>query len=62
MDDPGAIVAPFTIDLPAGEAALPQGGETVMEFPNRHFEYALTWFSLAVLTPVLMLLALRRKA
>jgi surfeit locus 1 family protein len=62
MDEPGAIVAPFTIDLPAGEAALPQGGETVMEFPNRHFEYALTWFSLAVLTPVLMLLALRRKA
>ena len=62
QDAPGAIVAPFTIDLPAGEAALPQGGETVMEFPNRHFEYALTWFSLAVLTPVLMLLALRRKA
>lgn len=27
--------------------ALPQGGETKISFPNRHTEYALTWFSLA---------------
>ncbi len=25
-----------------------------MEFPNRHLEYALTWFSLAILVPVLL--------
>ncbi|QCK88728.1 SURF1 family protein [Phreatobacter aquaticus] len=44
------VVAPFSIDadpvaLPGG---LPQGGETRLDFPNRHFEYALTWFGLAL--------------
>lgn len=41
--------APFTIDedaepVPGG---LPQGGTTVLDVPNNHFEYALTWFGLA---------------
>ena len=26
---------------------LPQGGETKFDLPNRHFEYALTWYGLA---------------
>lgn len=47
--------APVYIDLPAGEGgALPQGGETVLEFPNNHLGYALTWFGFALLTPVLL--------
>ena len=58
---PGAVVAPFTVDLLAGVEALPQAGETVLEFPNRHFEYALTWLALAGITPVLMIIALRRR-
>jgi surfeit locus 1 family protein len=43
-------VAPYYIDarfdasLPSG---LPQGGETVVDFPNNHVGYALTWFGLA---------------
>lgn len=47
---PAAEVAPYTIDarfdnrLPDG---LPQGGETLVEFPNNHLGYALTWFGLA---------------
>jgi len=47
---PPAIVAPYIIDarydpnLPGG---LPQGGETIVDFPNNHFGYALTWFGLA---------------
>lgn len=47
---PSAKVAPYTIDarfdpdLPDG---LPQGGETLVEFPNNHLGYALTWFGLA---------------
>lgn len=47
---PPAQVAPYTIDtrfdpeLPGG---LPQGGETLVTFPNNHFGYALTWFGLA---------------
>ena len=48
-------LAPFTLDAPAGEAgALPQGGETVIEFPNNHLGYAMTWFGFALLTPVLL--------
>ena len=44
-----ADAAPFLIDQDAGQApgGLPQGGETVLSFPNSHLEYALTWFGLA---------------
>ena len=42
-------VLPAYIDQEAGaEGALPQGGETVFDIPNRHFEYALTWYGLAL--------------
>lgn len=45
----------FTIDLPAGSPGeLPQGGETVLEFPNNHLGYAITWFGFALLTPALL--------
>ena len=48
-------VFPLTVDLPAGPAgALPQGGETVVDFPNNHLGYAFTWFGLAILTPALL--------
>ncbi len=46
-----ATVAPYYIDasfdplLPDG---LPQGGETIVSFPNNHLQYALTWFGLAI--------------
>ncbi len=48
---PPAEVAPYIIDavfdrsLPGG---LPQGGETVVNFPNSHLGYAITWFGLAL--------------
>lgn len=55
--DPAAIAvglgiadaAPFTIDADAtpNPGGLPQGGETRVSFPNRHMEYALTWYGLA---------------
>ena len=55
MADITGPVFPFTIDAPAGEAgALPQGGETVVEFPNNHLGYAFTWFGFALLTPALL--------
>lgn len=58
----GRPFAPVYVDLPAGEpGALPQGGETVMQFPNRHLDYALTWFGLALITPVLSLVWLLRQ-
>ncbi|WP_428029174.1 SURF1 family protein [Ancylobacter sp.] len=42
-------VAPFLIDADASPNAggLPRGGLTRIAFPNRHLEYALTWFGLA---------------
>ncbi|QIB36299.1 SURF1 family protein [Ancylobacter pratisalsi] len=42
-------VAPFLIDADAGSnpGGLPIGGLTRVSFPNRHLEYALTWFGLA---------------
>lgn len=43
-------VAPYTIDMrfdPRLPGGLPQGGETLVQFPNNHLGYALTWFGLA---------------
>lgn len=47
-DDP-AMVAPFTIDAAANPVpgTLPQGGETIVSFPNSHLGYAITWYGLA---------------
>lgn len=44
-----AAAAPFVIDLEAGDVpgGLPIGGGTRLSFPNRHLEYALTWYGLA---------------
>ncbi|WP_237154564.1 SURF1 family protein [Oryzibacter oryziterrae] len=43
-----ATVAPFTIDAFAGTpGSLPQGGETIVSFPNNHLGYILTWYGLA---------------
>jgi surfeit locus 1 family protein len=56
--DPAAIAkayglsraAPFFVDADdaPNPGGLPQGGETKLVFPNRHLEYALTWFGLAL--------------
>ena len=46
----GRTTAPFSIDADdtAVPGGLPRGGETRLSFPNRHLEYALTWFGLAL--------------
>ena len=45
-----ARAAPFTIDADAtGDPGdLPQGGETILAFPNNHLAYAFTWFGMAL--------------
>ena len=42
--------APFSVDEDAGDDAnaLPEGGETVISFPNNHLSYAITWFGMAL--------------
>jgi surfeit locus 1 family protein len=45
-----ASVAPFVIDAelePRPSGGWPRGGVTRLELPNRHLEYALTWYGLA---------------
>jgi surfeit locus 1 family protein len=47
---PPGKVAPYIIDAradPALPGSLPQGGETIVDFPNNHLQYAFTWFGLA---------------
>jgi len=46
----GRRVHPFFIDAeaePEPPGGWPKGGVTRLELPNRHFEYALTWYGLA---------------
>lgn len=45
-----ARVAPFVVDAelePRPPGGWPRGGVTRLELPNRHLEYALTWYGLA---------------
>lgn len=55
-------VAPVYIDLPAGPpGALPQGGETTVDFPNSHLGYAMTWFGFALTTLIMLAEWIRRQ-
>jgi surfeit locus 1 family protein len=56
MVDPTLVpFAPFYVDLPAGSPGeLPQGGETVVEFPNNHLGYAYTWYGFAIVAVVML--------
>ena len=42
--------APFTVDADAAPnpGGWPRGGATVLDIPNNHFSYAMTWFGLAL--------------
>jgi len=48
-------VAPYFIDADAASspgrdpAKAPVGGLTVLEFPNNHLVYAITWYALALM-------------
>jgi surfeit locus 1 family protein len=48
----GSVEAlPFELDadaLPEPPGGLPRGGVTRIELPNRHLEYAITWYGLAL--------------
>ena len=43
-------IAPLMVDaeaLPANPGGWPEGGTALVTLPNRHLEYALTWYALA---------------
>lgn len=52
LGEVGREVAPYFIDAEAvapGIAGAPVGGLTVIAFSNNHLQYALTWFTLALM-------------
>ena len=46
----GSSVLPFVLDRSDSKSGrvMPIGGQTVVELPNNHLQYALTWFGLAL--------------
>lgn len=46
----GAVILPIFIDADAtpNPGGYPVGGVTLIEMPNNHMEYAITWYGLAV--------------
>lgn len=57
-------VLPFFIDADASPnpGGLPEGGVTMIDLPNSHLQYAITWYSLAAaLVAVFGLFAWRRR-
>jgi surfeit locus 1 family protein len=51
---PPGVTAPFFVDAaagqnPPGSPDQPQGGLTVVSFPNSHLVYAFTWYALALM-------------
>lgn len=68
--DPAAIaaakglgaVAPVTLDLrsPVPDGGLPVPDVTLIDIPNNHLQYALTWWSLAAVLGIIFLLWMRQ--
>ena len=58
---PADKVLPFFIDAGPGaaEGGYPVGGVTVVDLPNNHLQYAITWFSLAAALFVMLALFVR---
>lgn len=47
----GVTALPFTVEVdarPAPPGGLPKGGVTRIALPNRHLEYAITWYGIAL--------------
>ncbi len=47
----GIAAAPFVVDAdatPANPGGWPRGGATVIDIPNNHFSYAMTWFGIGL--------------
>ena len=57
-------VLPFYVDADKtpNPGGLPQGGQTRMELPNNHLQYAVTWYALAVALAVIYFMFIRRRA
>ncbi|UIJ82538.1 SURF1 family protein [Rhizobium leguminosarum] len=56
-----SAVAPYFIDADAAAnpGGLPVGGLTIIDFPNNHLVYAITWYGLAAMVLALLVFILR---
>ena len=57
-----AGVLPFYVDEDAGPdpTAYPIGGQTPLDLPNNHLQYAITWYALAAALVIYYILVVRR--
>lgn len=57
-------VLPFYIDADKtpNPGGLPIGGQTPLDLPNNHLQYAITWYALAAALAVIAFIFLRRRA
>jgi surfeit locus 1 family protein len=55
-------VLPFYLDADAtsNPGGLPVGGQTLLDLPNDHLQYAITWYALAAALAVIYILFVRR--
>ena len=62
-DAVGLDVLPIVVeaDATANPGGLPIGGQTRLEVPNDHLQYALTWYALAFILAVIFVVFHRRK-
>ncbi|TIT22930.1 MAG: SURF1 family protein [Mesorhizobium sp.] len=60
----GAALVPIFIDVnaTANPGGLPVGGVTVIDLPNSHLQYAITWYGLAAALAGVLISWLRRPA
>ena len=60
---PAEELLPFFLDAGAAPVpgGLPVGGVTLIDMPNSHLQYAVTWYGLAATLLVVLVLMLRRK-
>ena len=56
------VALPLFVDADATPIAggYPIGGQTILDIPNNHLDYALTWYGLALVLLVIYLLYVRR--
>lgn len=59
---PGAKIVPFFVDADKAPnpGGLPVGGVTLIDLPNNHLQYALTWYGLAAVLFVIVAVKLWR--
>jgi surfeit locus 1 family protein len=59
----GLEVLPVVVeaDATANPGGVPIGGQTRLEMPNDHLQYALTWYALALILAVIFVVFHRRK-